>query len=215
MHDFFSRFCLRTCLVLTCVANFGCKPESEKQGQSGPSIASSSISSGPSTRRVPNPDYVTWSKFAIGTKVVRKHSIVNDKGTVTITTSLSLAELSDKVAKVESQVTVERPERLTENPSQVFDYFSTQPVLESTTDEQVLAPLREAKLLREEPVEVSGKVYQARVYGWKTALESGPADVIGWFSDEFPGRQLRLETDFGADGKGTEVIVSFELPGNS
>lgn len=167
---------------------------------------------GPKIRSVDNPNYLTWSKFPVGTQVVRVNKLINDKGTVTVTTTLKLQEIDQTVAKVESQITVERPTDLTVNPPQILDYLAKQSVLESTTDEQVAAPLKEAKLLRTENIAVLGKEYQAKVYTWKTALESGPADVLGWYSDEFPGRQIKQEIDFGEGGKGTEEITEFVVP---
>lgn len=78
------------------------------------------------------------------------------------------------MAKVESQITVERPSDLTVNPPQILEYLAKQSVLESTTDKQVVAPLREAKLLRDENVVVLGKDVAVQVYTWKTALSLVP-----------------------------------------
>lgn len=192
----------------------GCAPSNDgKQALESTVPASAPIqTSGPKTRSVDNPDYLNWAKFPVGTRVVRKNSIVNDQGTVTVTTTLRLSEIDKSMAKVESQITVERPSDLTVNPPQILEYLAKQSVLESTTDEQVVAPLREAKLLRDENVVVLGKDVAVQVYTWKTALESGPADVLGWYSDEIPGRQVMQEIDFGKAGKGTEEIILLETP---
>ncbi|XZE45630.1 hypothetical protein SH467x_000877 [Pirellulaceae bacterium SH467] len=192
----------------------GCSPSYEgKQSPDSQAPATATLqSTGPKTRSVDNPDYLNWAKFPIGTRVVRKNNIVNEQGTVTVTTTLKLVEIDKSMAKVESQITVERPSDLTVNPPQILEYLAKQSVLESTTDEQVVAPLREAKLLRDETMSVLGKDVAAKVYTWKTALESGPAGVVGWYSDEIPGRQVKQEIDFGKAGKGTEEITSLETP---
>lgn len=204
----------RTLTLLSFVALIGCTPAVDKQAtqQAEKNSNVPTKSSGPKIRSVDNPNYLTWSKFPVGTRVVRLNKLVNEKGTVNVTTTLQLQEIDKQVAKVESQITVERPSDLTVNPPQVLEYLAKQSVLESTTDEQVAAPLNEAKLLRTESITVLGKELQARVYTWKTALESGPADVLGWYSDEFPGRQIKQEIDFGEGGKGTEEIIEFVVP---
>lgn len=204
-------------LLLPIALCIGCRPSGVNQSQQEVSkpVDATAKSSGPKLRSVDNPNYLTWSKFPVGTQVVRVNKIVNDQGTVTVTTSLKLQEIDKSIAKVESQITVERPSDLTVNPPQILDYLAKQSVLESTTDEQVAAPLKEAKLLRTESISVLGKEFQAKVYTWKTALESGPADVIGWYSDEFPGRQIKQEIDFGEGGKGTEEITRFDVPSRS
>lgn len=203
-------------IILSLPAAFflGCSPsiESRSQQQAEKPADATAKASGPKLRSVDNPNYLTWSKFPIGTHVVRVNKLINDKGTVTVTTSLKLHSIDKNIAKVESQITVERPTDLTANPPQILDYLAKQSVLESTTDEQVAAPLKEAKLLRTESIAVLGREFQAKVYTWKTALESGPADVLGWYSDEFPGRQIKQEIDFGEGGKGTEEITRFDIP---
>jgi hypothetical protein len=163
---------------------------------------------------VPNADFLSWSKFPEGTRVIRRKTLESDVGVTTETTTLSLVSVKPKSVEVESQTTVIRPQGTTENPPQSFLYEAEYKIPKEMSAEQFLLPDPKAKSLGNEKLTLLGKEYDASVYKWQSMLESGPIDVTGWFNDNFPGRQLKTEIDFRNDKlKGSETILEVSIPG--
>jgi hypothetical protein len=151
-------------------------------------------------KSVPNADFLNWSKFPEGTKVVRQRVLESEQGVATITTTIRLVARQPKSVEVESQTTVIRPQGTTENPPQSFTYAAEYKI-------------PKAKSLGAEKVTMLGKEYDALVFKWQSMLESGPIDIKGWFSDDFPGRQIKTELDFKSDtSKGSETTLEVSIP---
>ena len=164
-------------------------------------------------KSVPNGDFLSWSKFPEGTKVVRRRTLESDVGVTTETTALRLVSVKPTSIEVESQTTVIRPQGTTENPPQSFVYQAEYKIPKEMSEEQFLLPDPKAKSLGSEKLTLLGKEYDASVYQWQSSLESGPIDVKGWFNDNFPGRQLKLEIDYRNDKfKGSETILEVSIP---
>jgi hypothetical protein len=164
-------------------------------------------------KSVPNGDFLSWSKFPEGTKVVRRRTLESDVGVTTETTTLRLVSVKPTSIEVESQTTVIRPQGTTENPPQSFVYQAEYKIPKEMSEEQFLLPDPKAKSLGSGKLTLLGKEYDASVYQWQSSLESGPIDVKGWFNDNFPGRQLKLEIDYRNDKfKGSETILEVSIP---
>jgi hypothetical protein len=190
-------------LLIAVSTMFGCESNSAPKPQA---------STAPALKDVPNADYECWKQFPLGTRVVRRKTMSNSQGTTTVTTTLELRQLEESKAKVESQVTVVRPTEETKNPSDTITYTATYQIPENMDADQFALPSPDARLLREEVVNVKNKDYSTAVYQWKTILESGPVDVTGWFCNSFPGRQVRLEFDYPDDTTGVDEIVDVQIP---
>ncbi len=164
-------------------------------------------------KSVPNADFLNWSKFPEGTKVVRQKVLETEQGVTTVTTTLRLVTRQPKSVEVESQTTVIRPQETTENPPQSFTYAAEHKIPKAMNAEQFLLPNPKAKSLGDEKVTMLGKEYDASVFKWQSMLESGPIDIKGWFSDDFPGRQIKTELDFKSDtSKGSETTLEVSIP---
>jgi hypothetical protein len=164
-------------------------------------------------KSVPNADFLNWSKFPEGTKVVRQRVLESEQGVATITTTIRLVARQPKSVEVESQTTVIRPQGTTENPPQSFTYAAEYKIPKDMDAEQFLLPDPKAKSLGAEKITMLGKEYDALVFKWQSMLESGPIDIKGWFSDDFPGRQIKTELDFKSDtSKGSETTLEVSIP---
>lgn len=137
----------------------------------------------------------------------------NEVGTTVITTTLELKEIKAEAVLVESQITVKRTKDTTENPSSIVEYPKSQKIPADMDAELFTRPLPDAKKVNTESIESMGKPYDATVYEWKAQLESGPMKVKGWFSDKFPGRQIKLEFENpNGNEPFVEEIVELNIP---
>lgn len=164
-------------------------------------------------KSVPNVEFVNWSKFPEGTKVVRRRTLKSDEGVTTETSTIRLISRLQASVEVESQTTVIRPQGTTENPPQSFVYTSAYKIPKEMSEELFLLPDPKAKLVGAEIVTLLGSNYEAKIYTWQSTLESGPIEIKGWYSDDFPGRQIKTEIDF-KDGKsqGNETTIEVSIP---
>lgn len=143
---------------------------------------------------VPHAEYANWSRFGIGTKVIRRKEVVSKEGKVIVTTELRLAEKSDTKVVVERQVTVERPnEPLEINPSETVDFPGLFPLPKGFTPEQFAKPSFKAKPTGFEKRTLFDRDYTATVFEWQDTNEAGPMTVKVWYCDAFPGRLIRQE----------------------
>ena len=195
-------------LTIGLIFSLGCsleKPAStSSSSQSGDASKTVTQSKGPSLKDVDNSDYISWSQFPIGTKVVRRKTMSNEVGTTEITTSLELREIKAEAVLVESQITVKRTNDTTINPPSALEYPKSQKIPADMDAELFTRPLPDAVKVATEAIESNGKTYDATIYEWKAQLESGPMKVKGWFSDKFPGRQIKLEFE---NPNGSEPFV--------
>jgi hypothetical protein len=197
--------------------SLGCSPEkpatTSNKPQTGDAMKTVTQAKGPSLKDIDNTDYISWSQFPIGTKVVRRKTMSNEVGTTVITTSLELKEINAEAVLVESQITVKRTNDTTENPPSVLEYPKSQEIPADMDAELFTRPLPDANKVATESIESMGKAYDATVYEWKAQLESGPMKVKGWFSDKFPGRQIRLEFENPTGNEPfVEEIIELNIP---
>ncbi len=160
-----------------------------------------------------NPQFGNWSRFPVGTKVVRKKEVTNPNGTVVETETLVLTDKSDKKVAVESQMLVERHDGTRiDNPSQTFEFAATFRVPPTISVEQFQLPSLNAKKTGMEKVVLSGKEYEANVYEWTETNEAGPMSVKLLSCDDFPGRKIRQEMyTQKTDTRSIENIVEVDL----
>lgn len=163
------------------------------------------------THAIASPDFVSWSGYPVGTQVVRYKEVINTAGVVKVTTTLTLKEKSDEQVVVESQISVVRPDSSTENPPQTFEFpVSYQVPVEMKSDTFDL-PSPTAKKTGQEMVQVSGHEFEAEIYEWEGAIESGKVDLKLWRCASFPGRQIRMLTDYRRDNGERAVEETIEL----
>lgn len=193
------------CCVLLAVSVCGC----EKPNQT-------IVVSPPSTDHLPlvdTPDYLHWKQFPVGTKAVRFKEISNKNGTVYVTTTLTLKELTVDKAIVEQQISVKRPEGDTENPPQDLEYFAKFRLPEGMKIEDFTRPSLKAELVGKDSQEFCGRTEEAERYEWVEMNEAGPMKVILWRCENIPGRAVREETLIERDGDTSlETLIDLHLP---
>ena len=196
-------------LLVICFVT-GCDSSTPVQNQPATNVT---IPSDGHLKSVPNADFLNWSKFPEGTKVVRRRTLKSDAGVTTETTVIRLISRQPQSVEVESQTTVIRPQGTTENPPQSFVFAAEYKIPKDMDADQFLLPDPKAKRMGEEKVTVFGKDYDALVFTWQSILESGPMDIKGWYSDDFPSRLIKSEFDF-KDGKsqGNETTIEVSIP---
>lgn len=191
-------------------ANTGSTTKSQPQTDSSTKVTQTN---GPALKDVENSDYLSWSQFPIGTKVVRRKTMSNEIGTTVITTTLQLKEITSQAVMVESQITVKRTNDTTENPPSILEYPKSQKIPADMDAELFTRPLPDAKKIAAESIESMGQTYDATIYEWKAQLESGPMNVKGWFSEKFPGRQIKLEFENpSGNDPFVEEIIELNIP---
>jgi hypothetical protein len=161
---------------------------------------------------VDHPEYVNWSKFLVGTEVVRKKEVSNDVAAVRVTTTLRLAEKTAHKVVVESQVTVDRSgEPLVKNPPQKFDFPAKFRLPDGMKLEQFLLPSLKAEQIGEELRVACGQDFNTQLFTWDERNETGPMKVKLWRSDDIPGRMLRQEIN-GHMHFSVEEVVEIRQP---
>jgi len=195
----------------------GCGSESET-GNVSPAAAPPGSAAPATTENLPlvaHPEYANWSRFPVGTTVVRKKEVASESETVHVTTTLRLIEKTADKVDVERQVSVDRPGRpLEQNPPIKFHFFATFPLPQGMQLEQFSLPSLEAKLVGEEIRAACGREYQAQLFAWEEVNETGPMTVKLWRSNDIPGRMLRQEIN-GRDHISVEEVVEIIQPGGA
>ncbi len=163
------------------------------------------------THAIPNPDFDSWSEYPVGTKVVRHKEITNSEGVVSVTTTLVLKEKTKDQVVVESQINVIRPDSAMENPPQVFEFPAKYqvPLVMNTDTYDRPSPI--ARKTGEEVVTVAGRKFNAEIFEWEGTLESGKVDLKLWRDRTFPGRQIRMLTDYRRDNNEMAREETIEL----
>jgi hypothetical protein len=192
-------------LILSSVFALGCSPDT-------PVATVIPKSSAPPIKSIPNVEFQSWSKHPVGTRVVREKVMANDVGKTVVTTSLELKDVKADAVVVSRQITVERTTDKTVNQPEDVTYAAVHSVPADMEEALFQRPVPEAKPLGTEAIESEGRTYQADIFEWKSMLESGPMPVKGWFSNDFPGRQIRLEFRSGADQTFYEETKSIVIP---
>ncbi len=195
-------------LLLGCTSDVASGPSTDSQMPEGYAAPAS-------TEHLPlvdHPEYVAWSRFAVGAAVVRKKVVTSDGGTVTVTTTVRLVEKTvDRVAVETQVVTVREGAEPVENPPLRAEYPATFRLPPSMQLEQFQLPSLKAKLVGEEPRTVCNREFLAQHFGWREVNETGPMEVKYWRSDEIPGRMLRQEIN-GPNHASVEEVVEISLP---
>jgi hypothetical protein len=196
--------------------------------QSGAPSDSVSISPGgdvapASTENLPlvdHPEYASWSRFPVGSGVVRKKEVTNEFGVVRVTTTVRLTDKTAEKVVVQSQVTVDRPGNgLVENPPQEMSFPAKFRLPAGMKLEHFALPSLKAKQIGDETPHVCGRDYASKIFTWDERNETGPMTVRLWRSDDVPGRMLRQEINGHQHSSFEEVVeiiqpagVTFEPP---
>jgi len=161
---------------------------------------------------VDHPEYANWSRFPVGTQVVRKKEVTNDFGLVRVTTTVRLSEKTADKVVLENQVTVDRSgEPLVENPPQPMQFAAKFRLPEGMKEEQFSLPSLKARQVSEEVMDVDGREFTAQVFAWNERNETGPMSVKLWRSDQVPGRMLRQNIE-GHQHHSDERVVEISIP---
>ncbi|GIW96923.1 MAG: hypothetical protein KatS3mg111_0256 [Pirellulaceae bacterium] len=169
------------------------------------------------------PEYVCWSRFPVGTRVVRRREHHNELGYLYETTELELVKKTPESITITQRIRVERPEGVEENeplelvyPAKVRSIAAAQDSSSASDDDFLAKPSPTARMVGRETVDVLGQKVEATVFEWTEALENGAMQVRLWQSDAVPGRIVRKETSLEAPGNdAVEVIVELDIPGVS
>jgi hypothetical protein len=162
---------------------------------------------------VPTPQFVHWAKFPIGTEAVREKVVTNANGSITVTTTQRLIRKDAQEVVVEQQSTVSRPDGKTEEPSQEFVFPATFRLPPNLKEEQFALPSFKAKLTGTEAVKIGDASYNADVYEWQEANETGPMTVKLWRDHSVPGQTLREELKIVSNGQTSiEELKRFVIP---
>lgn len=162
---------------------------------------------------VPTPQFVHWAQFPVGTSVTRSKLVTNANGSITVTTTQRLIEKTAEQLTVQQQSTVERPDGKTENPPQELLFVASFRLPPGMQEEQFALPSLKAKLTGREEIEVAGQKFEADVFEWEEANETGPMAVQIWRSNAVPGQSLREEMRTHSSGQvSTEEVVGFTIP---
>jgi len=190
----------------------GCTPQTPQI-----SPVDTAVPKPPDLPQVSHPEYSHWSRFPIGTKVVRFKEASNEHGKVKVTTTITLADKTDKQVVVETQITVEREGMPAEvNPSFTAEYPASFPLPANLKLEQFTLPSLKAKEVGEESQNVCGKDYTTKLYSWQEVNETGPMEVKVWRSDDVPGRTVREESlTLSSQNKSLETVTEISIPDNS
>lgn len=154
---------------------------------------------------VSHPEYDNWSKFEVGTQVVRQDKLASSDGDVLLYTKLRLAQKSDAGIVVETQTAIERNGVREDSDLNSVDYPAKFRLPKGMSIEQFQLPALKAKKSGEEKLVVADKEYVVEVFTFEDQSEAGPVDVTLWRSLEFPGRQLKKEI---IDRKGLVLSTS-------
>ena len=169
----------------------------------------------PSTAHLPlveHPEYVNWSRFPVGTSVVRKKEVASESGTVRVTTTLRLVEKTASKVVVESQITVDRPgQPVAPKPAFRNDFPATFRLPAGMQLAQFTMPSLRAKKIADETRAACGHDYPTVVFTWEEANEGSPLTVKLWRSDDIPGRLLRQEIT-GPNHDSLEEVVAIVQP---
>jgi hypothetical protein len=159
--------------------------------------------------------FANWSKFEPGAGQKRLRTVTKPEGWVKETHTQILKEKTPEKVVVETQITVEWSSGQKDvNPAIRMDFPATFKVPEGLSAEAMEAPSLRAKRGVEEEITVLGKKYKAFTYEWSDSTDGGgPVKNKVWFSDEIPGRQLKLTANWSGTAKAEEELLEI-LPAN-
>lgn len=189
----------------------GCDIEtdaSSRRTSKGPVIKAASTEN---LSQVDHPEYVSWSRFPVGTAVVRRKVVSGEAESVQVITTLRLVEKSKARVVVENQITVERPgQAAQQNPILTVEFPATFPLPSGMRLEQFTLPSLKARPIGDGVHSAGGREFKAQVFTWDEVNEAGPMTVKLWRSDDIPGRMLRQEIS-GRNHQSIEEVVEIDL----
>ncbi len=161
---------------------------------------------------VDNPQYQSWSKFAVGTVTVLRATSETEgvEGKTVTTTTTRLLELSPEHVKLESQIRSRRydgheesnPPSTVRIPARLVLPAGVKPADTAKADEQ-----------GEEVVTLAGRKYAARWHRGKDRNEGGEVTITTWTSPEVPGNLLKsVSRTSGVRKLVTIELVEVKLP---
>ncbi len=186
----------------------GCgQAESKKVGSPGgplpPPPDTANLPSAKSVR------YANWAKFDLGSGQKRLRTVTKPEGWVKETHTQILKEKTPEKVVVETQITVEwSTGQKNVNPPIPMDFPASFKVPQGLTAEAMEAPSLKAKKGAEEEITVLGKKYKALTYEWSDSTDGGgPVKNKVWYSDDIPGRQLKLTANWSGTAKAEEELL--------
>jgi hypothetical protein len=193
-------------LVLLCAAAVGC------QQATRPVVVDPAVSQD-QLPLVDNPQYTHWKQFPVGTKVVRYKEVTNENGTVYVTTTYEVTEISDERIIVSQQISVQRPEEFIENPPQDLEFVAQFRLHKDLQVEDFALPSLKAKRVGTETQECCGRMEETELFEWVETNEAGPMDVKLWRSNNIPGQLVRQESIIRRNGDSSfETVLSIDVP---
>lgn len=162
---------------------------------------------------VSTPQFVHWAQFPIGTEAVREKVVTNANGSISVTTTQRLIRKDAQEVVVEQHTAVSRPDSKTEEASQEFVFPATFRLPPNLKEEQFALPSFKAKLTGKEPIDIGDVRYNADVFEWQEANETGPMTVKLWRDPSVPGQTLREELNILGNGQTSiEELKRFVIP---
>jgi len=166
----------------------------------------------PDTTNLPSANsvrFANWAKFEPGAGQKRLRTVTKPEGWVKETHTQILKEKTPEKVVVETQITVEWSTGQKDiNPAIRMDFPATFKVPGGLTAEAMEAPSLKAKKGAEEEITVLGKQYKAQTYEWSDSTDGGgPVKNKLWYSDDIPGRQLKLIANWSGTAKAEEELL--------
>ena len=174
------------CIVF-CISCAGCGAASSVS----PIAATSSVDE--ARPQVSHPEYANWSRFPVGTRVVRKDVLASPAGDRFLYTTLRLAQKSNAMVILETQTAIEQAGERIESDINRVEYPAKFRLPSGMQSEQFDLPSLKAKLVGAESLQVGGREVETEVFQFEDTTEAGPVDVTLWRSSTIPGRQVKKE----------------------
>lgn len=163
---------------------------------------------------VAHPEFSNWSRFPVGTTVIRQDTLAG-KQKKFLHTTLKLVEKSTAGVKLQSQSAIETDGVRVDKDAMFVEYPALFRLPDGMVMEQFLIPAADAIKVGNEKWTLAAKDFQTEVYTFEDQSEAGPVDVRTWVSNEIPGRQAKKEI---VDRKGvvlsSSVTVAIIQPTN-
>lgn len=143
---------------------------------------------------LPHPEFENWNRFPVQSYVIRKRTVTNENGQVSVRTKLWLEEKNSTGVQVGSEVTTQRDgEDAVENPADFVRYPAEFRLPKGLEPERFYLPSIKAAKLPDESLKIGEAEFVTEVFEWEENNEAGPMTVKVWRSLDVPGRIVRQE----------------------
>ncbi len=170
------------------------------------------------TEMMDNPQYLSWAKFGVGTKVVFEHT-VESEGTVEksiITQTLTevtpdsiTCKITHQNSSTNEQDSQETPEFLQTIPAKVP--AGTPPMKPyDMPGVKILEQKEEVLTVGEKALKTRFTKYESSWPGMDEVVDVYTVTTTVWESDEVPGNTVRMETFANTGEKSTISLIQFE-----